>query len=321
MDNISVVITCYNEDKFIGEAIQSVIDQTYFSGICEIVVVNDGSVDNSEEVIKRWERRCDKLRYIYQENQGLPGARNMGIEQSTGKFLALLDGDDLWLENRIERQISAVEEYRNLGLIYSDFYVFSEEKSHVSERRYCNRYVYGDDDVLHRFFVHGGPIIPSTTLINRDCFHTVGRFDSSLLRGQDTDMWLRISGEYPIHHINEPLALKRQRGDSLGADVEEKGRYLLRVTDKIADLYPELEPHQDKRDAKIYGGIARHLVVSGERSRAVKAALRAIRHDPTALKQYATLAFALLPVSTSQLRQLRGQVQEAKSYVKSYVHE
>jgi glycosyltransferase involved in cell wall biosynthesis len=315
------VITCYNEEKYIGEAIKSVLHQSCYDNISEIIVVDDGSVDNSEEVIRGWEDRCDKLHYVYQENQGLPGARNTGIERCSGDFIALLDGDDLWLEERLERQLSIVEEYPDVGLVYSDLYSFDEREDNSRQRGYCNRYEYGDDDVLRRFFVHGGPIIPSTTLINRDCFRTVGHFDPALLRGQDTDMWLRIAGEYPIHHVNEPLVLKRQRGDSLGADVEEKARYLLQITDKIVDLYPELKPLQQKRNAKIYGGVARHFVISGKRTRAVKATLRAIHHDPTALKQYATLAFALLPVSTSQLRQLQSQVQEARSYVKSYVHE
>jgi glycosyltransferase involved in cell wall biosynthesis len=319
--NASVVVTCYNEDEYIGDAIKSVLDQSCYDNISEIIVVDDGSVDNSEEVIRGWEDRCDKLHYVCQENQGLPGARNTGIERCSGDFIALLDGDDLWLEERLERQLSIVEEYPDVGMVYSDLYSFDERKDNSRQRGYCNQYEYGDDNLLRRFFVHDAPIIPSTTLINRDCFRTVGYFDPALLRGQDTDMWLRIAGEYPIHHVNEPLVLKRQRGDSLGADVEEKARYLLQVTDKIVDLYPELEPLQQKRNAKIYGGVARHLAVSGERTRAVKATLRAIRNDPAALKQYATLAFALLPVSTSQLRQLRGQVQEAKSYVKSYVHE
>jgi glycosyltransferase involved in cell wall biosynthesis len=318
---ISVVITCYNEKDYIGDAIESVVKQTCYDLICEIIVVDDGSEDNSAEVIRRWEEKCDKLQYVYQENQGLPVARNTGIELSSGEFIALQDGDDIWLPDRLERQLSVVEEHPDVGLVYSDAYSFGDGRRDTRERGYCNRYKYSDDNVLQRFFVHGGPILPSTTLISRDCFGTVGRFDPALRNAQDTDMWLRIVGEYPIHHVNEPLVLKRQRGDSLGADVEEKARYLLRVINKTADLYPELQPLKHKRKAKIYGGVGRHLAVSGERIRALKATLRAICHDPSSIKQYATLAFALLPVSASQLQRLRGQIQEAKSSIQSYLHE
>ena len=319
--NASVVVTCYNEDEYIGDAIKSVLDQSCYDNISEIIVVDDGSADNSEEVIRGWEDRCDKLHYVYQKNQGLPGARNTGIERCSGEFIALLDGDDRWLEERLERQLNFVEDHPDVGLVYSDFYVFGEGIDDGPERRCCNRYEYGDNDVLQHFFVHGGPIVPSTTLINRSCFRSVGKFDPALLRGQDTDMWLRTAGEYPIHYIDGPLILKRQRDESLGADVGEKAQYLLKVTDKIVDLYPELEPLQDKRKAKIFGGAARHFATSGRRIRALEVALQAIRHDPSNLKQYATLAFALLPISAPQLRRLRGEIHEAKSYVKNYVYE
>jgi len=321
MVEISVIVTCYNEKEYIGKAIKSVFNQSCYGDISEIIVVNDGSEDNSEEVIRGWQDRCDKLRYVYQENQGLSGARNTGIERCSGEFIALLDGDDRWLKERLERQLNFVEDHPDVGLVYSDFYVFGEGIGDGRERRYCNRYEYGDSDVLQHFFVHGGPIVPSTTLVNRSCFRSVGKFDPALLRGQDTDMWLRTAGEYPIHYIDEPLILKRQRVDSLGADVGEKARYLLQVTDKIVDLYPELEPLQGKRRAKIFGGAARHFATSGRRMRALKVALQAICHDPSDPKQYATLAFALLPISASQLGRLRKQIQEAKSYVKNYIHE
>lgn len=316
MYNISVIVTCYNEEEYIGEAIKSIVQQTCYEVVSEIIVVDDGSEDNSEEVIRKWGDRCDELRYVHQENQGLPGARNTGIELSSGDFIALQDGDDLWLEDRLECQLPVIEEYSNVGLVYTDAYAFSQAKRDSRRRIYCNGYEYEDDNVLKRFFVNGGPILPSTTLINRECFRKVGYFDTALLRGQDTDMWLRIAGEYPIHHVSQALVLKRQRADSLGADVEEKAKYLLQVHKKIADLYPELAPLRKKRDAKKYGDIARHLAVSGERVRGLKAAFRAIRHDPSAVKQYATLIFALLPATASQLLQLREWFQKAKSFVR-----
>jgi glycosyltransferase involved in cell wall biosynthesis len=310
--NTSVLITCYNEEEYIGEAIESVVQQSCYDAIIEIIVVNDGSEDNSEEVIQEWKDRCDKLHYVYQENQGLPGARNTGIERCSGDFIALLDGDDLWLKKRLERQLNFVENHPDVGLVYSDFYVFGEGIGDRRERRYCNQYEKGDDDVLRHFFVHGGPMIPSTTLINRDCFRTVGHFDPAFLRGQDTDMWLRIAGEYPIHHVNEPLVLKRQRDDSLGANVEEKAHYVLKVHEKIVGLYPELAPLKKKRDAKKYGDVARHLVISGKRTRGLKAALQSVYYDPLAIKQYLTLLFAISPISSYYLKEILEYLKSIK---------
>ena len=318
MEQTSVVITCYNEEKYIGEAIKSVLHQSCYDNISEIIVVDDGSVDNSEEVIRGWEDRCDKLRYVHQENQGLPGARNTGIERCSGDFIALLDGDDIWLEHRLKRQLQFVDSFKDVGLVYSDRYVFRDDVDN-RRRRYANRYEYDEEHVLQKFFVNDGPIPPSTTLINHECFDNVGLFDTDLLRAQDTDMWLRIISKYPIHHIPEPLILKRQRSDSLGADIEEKARYTLQVTEKIADRYPELDRLKHRRKGKIYGGIARNLTVGGERGKAVQAALKAITYDISAPKHYATLIFTLLPVGYQHLQVLRKLIQTAKSSFRELV--
>ena len=311
MNSVSAVLTCYNEEKYIGDAIGSVVQQTRYDAISEIIVVDDGSEDNSEEVIREWGDRCGKLHYVYQENQGLPVARNTGIERSSGDFIALQDGDDIWLEERLEHQLCFLSDHPDVGLLYTDVYSFGEGED-GKKRGYCNRYEYGDSDLLRRLFVEGGSILPSTTLIDNECFRTVGLFDPSLRLGQDTDLWLRIASRYPIQHIQKPLVLKRQRDQSLGSNVEEKARYLLRVTDKIADLYPELDPLRKGRKAKIHGGLSRNRLVAGDRLGAVKSALRAISLDPRTPKHHATLGFALLPFGVRQLQWLRKRIQGAK---------
>lgn len=318
MERVSVIVTCYNEEEYIGDAIKSVVRQTRYDAISEIIVVDDGSTDESGEVIRKWEDRCTKLHYICQENQGLPVARNTGIEYASGDFIALLDGDDLWMEERLEPQLDFLEDHSDVGILYTDVYSFGE--GHDGKRRgYCNRYEYGDKDLLRRLFVNSGPILPSTTLINRECFRTVGLFDPSLRRGQDTDMWLRIASEYPIQHISHPLVLKRQRGDSLGGDIGEKARSLLYVTDKIADLYPELDSLRRIRKAKVYSGYSRNRLVSGDRMGAIKSALAAITLDPLTLKHHATLGFALLPLGTQQLQWLRERIQGAKRKIHHWI--
>jgi Glycosyltransferases involved in cell wall biogenesis len=215
MNDVLVVITCYNEDKYIGNAIRSVLRQNRYDAISKIIVVDDGSEDNSEEVIREWEDRYEKIRCVHQKNQGLPVARNTGIQHSTGDFIALLDGDDIWLEDRLEHQLDFAAEHSDVGLLYGDVYNFGGEEE--KKREYSTRYKYGDDDVLRRLYAYDAPILPSTALINRACFETVGFFDPNLRRGQDTDLWLRIASEHPVHHVGKPLALKRQRSDSLGA--------------------------------------------------------------------------------------------------------
>jgi hypothetical protein len=131
-------------------------------------------------------------------------------------------------------------------------------------------------------------------------------------------MWLRVAAEYSIHHVGKPVALVRQGNESLSTDIDEKAEYMLKGTDKIANLYPELRPLRKARKAKIHGGLSRNRLVSGNRMGAIKSALTAISQDPFTLKHHITLGYALLPLGTKQLQSLRERVQGVRRKVNQW---
>lgn len=311
MSRVSVVVTCYNQEEYIGEAIGSVVRQTRYDAISEIIVVDDGSTDDSETLIRNWTNHCEKIQYVYQENQGVSAARNEGIRRSSGKYIAFLDGDDLWCEDRLTPQLELAEKHPEVGLFYGDVYSFEEDPNDRT-RGYCTRFEYDDRDVLPKLYLHGGPILTPTTLIRSGCFGEVGLFDRSLRQAQDTDMWLRVTAEHPIHHVGEPVALVRQGNESLSTDIDGKAQQQLRVSDKISDLYPALASLCEVRKARIHSGLSRNRLFSGNRAGAVKSALNAIALGPLTMKHHATLGFTLLPLSARQLRWIRGRTQGAK---------
>lgn len=314
MSCVSVVVTCYNQEEYIGDAIGSIVWQTRYDAISEIIVVDDGSEDDSGQVIQEWEDRCEKVFSVYQKNQGVSAARNAGIRRSSGDYVAFLDGDDLWCEDRLEHQLGAVKRHPKVGLFYGDVFSF-EAILDDRTRGYCTRFKHDDEDVLPKLYLHGGPILTPTTLVRSDCFDEVGTFDRSLRQDQDTDMWLRVAAEYPIHHVGKPVAMVREGNESLTTNIDEKAQHQLRVSDKIADLYPRLARLREARKAKIHSGLSRNRLVSGNRAGAIKSALRAISYDPLTPKHHATLGFALLPLSSRRFRCLRGQIQAAKRNV------
>lgn len=314
MRRVSVIVTCYNQEQYIGDAIGSVVEQTRYDAISEIIVVDDGSTDNSEAAIRRWATRHEKIKYVFQENQGVSGARNTGIRRSSSEYIALLDGDDLWCVNRLTRQLELAEEHPAVGLYYGDVYNFKDDPDDRT-REYCTPFEHDDEDVFPKLYLHDGPILTPTTLIRADCFEEVGLFDPSLSRGQDTDMWLRIAAKHPIHHVGEPIALVRQGNESMSTDLAEKARCMLRVADKIADLYPDLDDLREARKAKVHSGLSRNRLVSGNRAGALRSALRAVLHDPLTLKHHATLGFALLPLGIRRLQWMRERIQGAKRWM------
>ena len=102
---ISVIITCYNEANYIRDCIISVFEQSEFEFIKEILVINDGSTDNTENILYDLSKKHRKLKIFNTQNNGLPSARNLGIKNSSGEYLAFLDADDYWLKDKIKDQL------------------------------------------------------------------------------------------------------------------------------------------------------------------------------------------------------------------------
>jgi len=131
---VSVIIPTYNCAQFITEAIESALMQTYTD--IEIVVVDDGSTDNTKEILKPYIEK-NFLTYIYQENQGPGAARNTGIKAATGEYIAFLDADDTLTEDSVEKRINLIEGSSDIGLVFSDYF-YQKEKFEIKETKFIN---------------------------------------------------------------------------------------------------------------------------------------------------------------------------------------
>ena len=139
---ISVIIPVYNRARYIKECLESALSQTCKD--FEIILVDDGSTDNLKEVIEPY---MSKIRYIYKENGGAASARNAGLRNAGGEYIAWLDSDDKWLPFKLELQVKILEKLPNAGFIYSDFSCFSDKKGKIS------------DSYLREYFLPIGHII------------------------------------------------------------------------------------------------------------------------------------------------------------------
>jgi glycosyltransferase involved in cell wall biosynthesis len=281
----SVIITCYNEERFISETIDSVLRQTRIDLINEIVVVDDGSKDNSKEQVLKKIEESNKVIYIYQENKGLAGARNTGIRHATGDYFAILDGDDLWMENKIEIIDRYIKKYPNVGLFYSNTYRYLFQKDKLLPLR-VNKYYHDQSYLLPTFLAKGGPIVPSSVVIKKECFETLGLFDENFRMAEDTDMWLRIATKYPFHNIEEYLVKKRTVENSLGSNTVENAKYYKMAFDKIEALVPSLKPYRKKRDIVIHYKVALYYYNINKWRLARQEAKMAIVKGKTLFKAY-----------------------------------
>lgn len=202
----SVIIPTYNSATKVVRAINSVLAQTFDN--YEIWVIDDGSTDGTCAALASFGAQ---IHICYQPNQGAAVARNQGIAQAHGTYIAFLDADDWWYPQKLARFANAIHSYPESGLLYSpvDFFTATGRKlwTYVSEDRGKGNYI----ALLQRDFV-----LTSSAIARRHCFSEVGTFDRTLSHCEDWDMWIRIARHFPLHRVPEALtAYEYMAGDSL----------------------------------------------------------------------------------------------------------
>lgn len=236
MPKISVIIPVYNAEKYLSDAIESVIEQTYDDW--EIVAVNDGSTDSSPVILKTYEKRYPtKIRVIHQSNSGLSAARNVAIAASRGEYVAFLDADDLWLPEKIDEQIRVLSTNTDVGLVYSDVYDLKKGKL-KKRRRVIGRGMFRGN-VLEPLFYHNFiPIL--SAMVRKSVLEDCGFFDMNLYGTQDYDLWMRIAEKYQIDFIDHQLAIYRIHEQNMCANVEKMEREHFELMERWVKKKPYL---------------------------------------------------------------------------------
>lgn len=208
MPRVSVIMPTYNRAHLIGFAIDSVLAQTYRD--FEIIVVDDGSTDNTREVLSIYR---DRITYIFQENAGPSTARNRGIQVATGEFLTFLDSDDTISPTKLELQVAYLEAHPDIEVVYSGWQIISEDGGILqNEVRPA-----WEGDLLKDLLLEGYLFPIHAPLIRHNCIDQVGLFDESLPAFEDPDLWIRIAqAGYRYGCLKEPLCQWRITSGSLG---------------------------------------------------------------------------------------------------------
>jgi glycosyltransferase involved in cell wall biosynthesis len=219
---VSVVIPSYNHAEFLGAAIESVLSQTIQD--CEIIVVDDGSTDNTREVAARYTR----AKYIFQTNQGLSAARNTGIKHATGQFLVFLDADDLLMPSALEAGLECFQE--NPGSAFVSGVYRRIRKTGEVFFTYARPEIKGGHYLA---FLRGNYIgMHATVMYKRKVFEQIGGFDTTLRACEDYDMYLRISRDHPVATHDKVVAEYRIHGENMSGNLALMVRYSTRVVER-----------------------------------------------------------------------------------------
>lgn len=287
---ISVIIPTYNRARYIKECLESVFNQTYKD--FEIILVDDGSTDNLKEVIEPY---MSKIRYIYKENGGVASARNAGLRNANGEYIAWLDSDDKWLPFKLELQVKILEKLPNAGFIYSDFSCFTDKKGKIADsylKEYFFTYrtydlnfekIFSQKTTLQQLGVKLdnidskvkvycgnlskvillGPLFPTPTVINRkECIAKIGLLDETFQTGDEYDFQARVAQEYNAAFVDLPTAeCRRFHSDQLSSEKMEiiTNLALLKVVERLgihnADFYIKNKRFVNQRLSHCYYGI------------------------------------------------------------------
>lgn len=179
---VSVIVPCYNQAQYLSESLNSVINQTYLNWEC--IVINDGSPDNTEEVVTLFSEKDNRIKYVYQENSGVATARNTGINKSGGVFILPLDADDKIREDYLEKAMQYFVDYPEIKLVYSKVQGFG------AYNQECELLPYNYLTILYRNMIY-----PAAFFRKSDFDKTIG-FNPNMVEGyEDWDFWLSLLSE------------------------------------------------------------------------------------------------------------------------------
>jgi glycosyltransferase involved in cell wall biosynthesis len=224
MPLISVIIPTYNRAKFVCEAINSVLRQSYDD--FEILVVDDGSNDNTHEKLSGY---GNKIRLIKQERKGVSSARNRGITEAEGKYIAFLDSDDLFSKRKLELQMDLIKKTGDCHICYTNekWFLDGVYKNQLARHKKYSGWIF--ERTLPLCIVS-----PSSVVIERSVINRCGGFDEKFVVCEDYEFWIRLSLYYPFHFIDKPLVIKRGgHSDQLSQKYWGMDRFRVRALEKI----------------------------------------------------------------------------------------
>ena len=232
-DKISVIIPAYNCGRYLDQSIASVLAQTYTN--FEIIVVDDGSTDNTSEVLGTYKKNT-RVKSIYQRNMGVGEARNTGIRLSKGEYVCFLDSDDELEPESLSTRYEVLAAVGDIAMVFTDYTLMNDENEPVSHYLQHNRFLeffnvalapspkgctFFNDHFIERFYSFSPhPIWTGTVMLRKSVVDSTGFFRTDIAVGEDTDYWLRIAEKHRFAYISRPTAIYNHYRSNLTKDTQ-----------------------------------------------------------------------------------------------------
>ncbi len=272
---ISIGVSAYNRANYLPLCLNSLLDQSYPN--CEIIVVDDGSADNTAELMRQ---QFPQIKYIYQENAGDAAAKNHAAEVACGEYIVFNDSDDLFLPDTVAQLFAALPADGN-GISYGTYRTIDADGKALPTKRKVAHYPSGmiTGDLLMHILVNS-----CGTLMPRKLFLEYGGFDRSLRVSHDYDLFLRMSLDNEFYAVQEPVFLRRRHGGNLSSGSYDKINVVLGVVERFLAAHPELEKRYERVIRTRRGDFHRKLYREARREQRKEAvrihAAKAFEYNP-----------------------------------------
>jgi glycosyltransferase involved in cell wall biosynthesis len=294
MPKVDIIIPAYNAARYLAAALASVEAQTFADW--RIMLIDDGSTDNTAEVAAPFmERLGQRFKYIKQENQGLPAARNAAIRNSSSEYMALLDSDDIWLPDRLAESLRYLESHPSVGISHSSV-AFVDETGKILQT-FDTPQKHGEGMVAPYIYMRKLQLPCPTVTFRRSCIEKVGLFDETMRATEDRDLWFRIALHFEVGFVPKVLAHYRVSAASMSSDPNRMLQAQLRFIEKHYGAPGCGALTRRIALSHCYRQYAEALKLRGEHWNALKSASRSLGFYPLDLTNIRSAASILLHAS------------------------
>jgi glycosyltransferase involved in cell wall biosynthesis len=289
LPKVSAIIPVYNGERYLRQAVESALTQNYTD--VEIIVVNDGSTDESGQIANELAIEFpQQVKTVHQANSGLVGARNTAIAHATGELFALLDSDDIWLPNHISESVAVFEKERAVGLVHANI-ILINSNGHVLHTPNNRRWSTGQQEAWQQIFLRNEHVSCATAVFRRSVIERIGGFDTDFNRlgCEDRDMWLRISAVSNVHYIDAVHAKYRIHESNMSKGIDKMHQARMKLINKHGS-----ESIKNNVIRQAYAAVWRENSESyigiGDFRRSATSAIRAVQSNPSDIRNWKQLA-------------------------------
>jgi len=281
---ISIITPTYNREAFLPAAIESVLAQSYKE--FELIIVDDGSTDNSRELINAYADKDPRVKYLYQENQRQSVARNYALSIAKGDFICFLDSDNYWPHDKLEKSLKAFEQHPEADIVYGDCITIDEQGNEL-HRNNMRRY----SGSIAALLLKDNFVSMNTTMTRRKCFNEMGGMSGKRRVADDYDLWLKFSARYRFQYIPEFLAYYRVMENQISSNKKLRFETNEKIILDFLAAFPDAVSKYEKKAGltAFYTRKARHYAAS-DKKEAYKAIRIALGINPFSLGVWRSFA-------------------------------